>query len=272
MAERRFFCERLQAGRVSLAEAEAHHARNVLRVRVGDAVRLFDGAGTEAVARVEAIGRKGVELLVERIQPADPQGRPLPVTLAVAMPKAARQDMLIEKCTELGVQAIRPIITRRGVARPGRARLEHWRQVSIAAAKQSGRSYLPRIAEPMIFDHLLTLLGDFAMALYGSTDPQAPPLLDGLIANDMNVPRASPPSAGKGCRQDACGTAEGGSHKPAAGILMVIGPEGGLTPNEEVALIQAGAKPISLGGSVLRVETAAIAALAVVGAWLARKA
>jgi 16S rRNA (uracil1498-N3)-methyltransferase len=271
MAERRFYCECLQAGPVSLAEVEAHHARDVLRVRVGDAVRLFDGAGRDAVARVETMGRNAVGLFVERIEPADPRGQLLPVTLAVAMPKAARQDVLIEKCTELGAQAIWPIIARRSVARPGEGRLQHWRQVSIAAAGQSGRSWLPQIAEPIGLDRLPGRLRDFVLAVYGSTNAQAPMLLDCLIANDIHVPRASSPSAGQGCGQGACGTGEGGSHATAWGILMVIGPEGGWAPDEEAALIQAGAKPVSLGQNVLRVETAAIAMLAVAGAWLAQK-
>ena len=241
MSERRFFCEGLSAGVVALPADEAHHARNVVRVRVGQAVRLFDGRGNRADARVEHVGRDGVRLSVEHVEPADDVERPLPVTLAVAMPKAARQDVLIEKCTELGVRAVWPILAQRSVVRPRANRVEHWKRQAIAACKQSGRYHVPHILSPQPFAELLTVVGGFDHAVFGSTDPQADPLLDWL-----------------------------GSHPLTGNVLIVIGPEGGLTDDEQMTLRDAGASPVSLGSSILRTETAAIATLAVLAAWAQR--
>jgi len=288
MVERRFFCESLQPGRVCLSDDEAHHARNVVRVRVGDGVRLFDGRGMEATARIEAVRREAVELFVERVEPADERTRPIPVTLAVAMPKGARQDVLIEKCTELGTQAIWPILTRRSVVRPGPGRPHHWRHVSIAAAKQSRRAYLPQIIEPIPFNDLLHRIGDFNLTGYGSTDPQAPSL-PGLLSrwswafgppveDENGAPARSTailavelgsmgilPMNHHG--RDARATAHfRGSPRLPEHLLLVIGPEGGLEPDEQALLDARGARAFSLGAPVLRVETAAIAALAILGA------
>jgi 16S rRNA (uracil1498-N3)-methyltransferase len=204
---------------------------------VGDQVRLFDGRGSEATAHVVSLGRSTVELFVEAVRPADPRGKPLPVTLAVAMPKGARQDVLVEKCTELGVQAIWPIVTRLSVVRPGEGRVDHWRQVSIAAAKQARRSYLPDIATPRPFEEMRTRVKEFGVALFGSMDPAAPGLPEAL-----------------------------GGHTADESTLVVIGPEGGLDTDEEASLVEAGAKAVSLGRCVLRIETAAIVSLAIIGA------
>jgi len=241
MSERRFYCEALGEGVVALPSDEAHHARNVVRVRVGQTVRLFDGRGNSADARVEHVGRDGVRLTVERVEAASRADRPLPVTLAVAMPKAARQDVLIEKCTELGVRAIWPILTERSVVRPRANRVEHWKRLAVAACKQSGRCHVPHILSPQPFAELLTVVGGFDHAVLGSTDAQADPLLDWL-----------------------------GTHSLTGSVLIVIGPEGGLTPEEVTALRDAGAAPVVLASSTLRTETAAIATLAVLAAWVQR--
>ncbi len=239
MAERRFYCESLAKGRIALPPDEAHHARNVVRLAKGDVVRLFDGQGREASARVEAVSRDGVEVRIEQIESVDEGHRLLPITIAVAMPKAGRQDVLIEKCTELGARAIWPIITQRSVVRPRAGRVEHWKRISIAAAKQAGRSYLPHILSPQPFDDVSPLVEKFDLAVFGSTDPQGPPLLSCL-----------------------------GAKTPADNVLVLIGPEGGLTQDEQAALTKAGAIPVGLGRCVLRVDTAAITALAVLAAWI----
>lgn len=239
MSERRFYCPDLARGRISLPADEAHHARNVLRVRAGELVRLFDGRGRLADATVESVGRDGVSVTVERIERVCDVDGPLPVTLAVAMPKAARQDILVEKCIELGVRAIQPVITQRSVVRPKPGRVEHWRRVSIAAAKQSGRAFLPDIGEPVGFDGLLTSVESSDLVVFGSTSLESRPLLDCLPSQTRNVD-----------------------------VLIVIGPEGGLTAEEEQTLTSRNALAVNLGRSVLRTETAAIAALAVVAAWL----
>ncbi len=242
MSERRFYCPELSVGQVRLTDEEAHHAHHVIRLRAGDAVRLFDGRGNQADARVHAVDRHGVEVTVDRVEPPRRDERPLPVTLAVAMPKGARQDTLIEKCTELGVEALWPVLTARTVVRPRPGRHEHWRRVGIAAAKQAGRAYLPAILSPMPFEELASSLHRFDLALFGNAGPEAEPLLSHLE-----------------------------SRPPGRRYLMAIGPEGGFTSEEQAALVDAGAVPVRLGRWTLRTETAAVTALAVLGAWIERE-
>ena len=236
MSERRFYCPELAVGLLRLPEEEAHHARHVLRVRSGDEIRLFDGRGSQADARVLAIDRHGVEVSVERLEPPRRSDRPLPVTVAVAMPKGARQDTLVEKCTELGVEALWPILTARTVVRPRPGRHEHWRRVGIAAAKQAGRAYLPAILSPMPFAELVGCLHRFDLALFGDSGAEAEPLLSHLE-----------------------------SRPPGGRSLVAIGPEGGFTPEEQTALGAAGAVPVRLSRWTLRTETAAIDTTSIAG-------
>ncbi|MBN1342114.1 MAG: 16S rRNA (uracil(1498)-N(3))-methyltransferase [Phycisphaerae bacterium] len=237
MCERRFFCQSLAVGRLALPPDEARHARTVLRIRQGEPVELFDGRGGLASGTVQIVNRSTVEIRVERLGSAGPHEQPLPVTIAVAMPKGPRQDVLIEKCTELGAKAIWPVITQRSVVRPKPARATHWHKVSIAAAKQSGRLFLPEIPPPEDLPRILTRLDRFDLTLFGSTDAGTTPLLSCLD-----------------------------SWKITDDVLVLIGPEGGFTDDEQDALTRAGTRPVSLCPSVLRVETAAVAALAVLNA------
>ncbi len=241
MAERRFHCPDLNLGVLTLTEAEARHARTVLRLRVGQPVTLFDGQGRWAEAHVQSVGRDGVEVRVDRVETVSADHRPLPMTLAAAMPKAARQDVLIEKCTELGAAAIWPVLTERSVVRPKAGRVEHWKRVAISAAKQSGRLTLPQIVSPMPFEQLVADAARFDVRLFGATGDEARPLLDRLAEYE----------------------------RPGM-ILIVIGPEGGLSQTEQDALVAAGAEPVSLGPFTLRTETAAIAAVAQLAAALGR--
>ncbi len=239
--ERRFYCEQIQLGPLPLSGDESHHARNVLRVRKGDPIVLFDGEGSRAEAVIETVSRDGVSVVVKRIEEPKQEDRPLPVTVAVAMPKPPRQDALIEKCTELGAQAIWAVATHRSVLRPGVRRMDHWRRISISAAKQTGQLYLPEIPAPKTFEQVLDYFGQFDVIVFGSTESEPQPLLDCLA-----------------------------SRPPVTRALVVIGPEGGFTPEERAALTKAGALPVSLGRWTLRVETAATTALGIVAAWIDR--
>jgi 16S rRNA (uracil1498-N3)-methyltransferase len=241
MAERRFLCDHLDLGLVTLSPDEAHHARDVLRLHPGDTVELFDGRGHTGHGRVASVTRREVAVEIERINPPAARDRCVPLTLAVAFPKAARQNVLIEKCTELGVEAIWPIVTQWSVVRPGPNRLDHWRKVVVAAAKQCGRSFLPELVAPKSIHDIAEKAAEFSMVVVGSTGRDAPSLLDVATSVDGS------------CR-----------------MLVVIGPEGGLTAEEESILVSAGARPFSLGRWTLRVETAAISAVAVLSAWIAR--
>lgn len=230
MALPRFHCDPLQVGDVTLDEAEARHLSASRRLAAGDAVMLFDGAGHEARAVVQAA--KGTRA---RLSVAEVERRPrlLPqLTLAVAVPKGPRQDWLIEKCTELGVAAIVPLVTQRSVSQASEHRLDKWRRTAIEAAKQSGQSWLPDLCEPAALPELIQRFGEYERVVIAS---------------------ASATTA-------AAALGEG------ATILALVGPEGDFAPDELHQAQAAGAVSMTLGPNVLRVETAAVAIAALIHA------
>ena len=212
-------------GRAALTGDEARHLARVLRAKPGDAVTLFDGRGGAWTARVAAVGRDRVDLDVGERLPPNPPPR-ASVTIAVALPKGDRQKWLVEKLAELGVESLLPLVTTRGVAEAtdaARARLERG---VIEACKQCGRDRLMTILPPA------TLAGAIATA---GADTAI------LLADPAGAPLAEP-HAGR--------------------VLVLVGPEGGFTPEEIEAATAAGARRVALGRHVLRIETAAIAAAA----------
>lgn len=224
----------LAAGaRVRLEGAAAAHVTRVLRLGVGDAVTLFNGDGADYPARISALGRGAVAAEVGGRVAARAES-PLAVTLAQGIARGERMDLVLQKATELGVAAILPLATARSVVRlegDGRGRrLAHWRGIAIAACEQCGRARVPQVAEPV------TLAQHLAAA-----------------------PRAS-------CRLLLAPDAETTLAAAAAGadaVELLVGPEGGLEDAERDAALGAGFLACRLGPRILRSETAAIAALAV---------
>lgn len=228
MSDRFFLSTPPRGGQALLEGDEARHCSRVLRAKVGDAVRVFDGRGGEWQARIGAISRDTVSLdvgapLPARVRPA------MRLTLAVALPKGERQKWLVEKVTELDVDRLVPLVTARGVAEATdavRARLERG---AIEACKQCGRNTLPEIEAP-------ATLGELA-----ARHPMAPLLL----AHPGGVP----------LRSQAIALDD----REIRELVAAIGPEGGFTPEEVESATAAGFRPVSLGTSILRIETAAIA-------------
>jgi 16S rRNA (uracil1498-N3)-methyltransferase len=219
-----------QAGEVSLEDAPAHHLARVLRLREGDALTVFDGRGGEWDA--EFLGKRRVRLRsfsdVERESP-------LRVTLVQGVSSGERMDYTVQKAVELGIAAIQPLITKRGIVKlegkRAEARVEHWRRVVIAACEQSGRN---RIAE-------IRPLEEFSVFIRDLSDPAPKLLLSGQ---------------GRSIREMKVDTA----------AIIAAGPEAGFAPEEQSALERAGFVKASLGPRVLRTETAALAALAALNA------
>lgn len=208
----------------------------MLRCGVGDPVVLFDGRGGEAGATITAVERDGVSVEVSRVVHRTFDRR-IRLTLAVAMPRRNRQSFLFEKCTELGTWSIWPMVCARSVVKPKPEGIDKWRRTAIEAAKQSERCWLPKIEPPQSFSDTLEKVSEFDTSIVTDTDTSFEPLSDCLLARgDM------------------------------ANLLVWIGPEGGLAPEEIEAARCAGAVGARLGPGVLRVETAAItvAALAAV--------
>jgi 16S rRNA (uracil1498-N3)-methyltransferase len=225
MSERFFLAAAPRDGHAILAGDEARHLARVLRAKVGDEVRLFDGSGAEWPARVARIGRDEVLLDVATALPhIGSAGSTL--TLAVALPKGDRQKWMVEKLTELGVARLVPLVTARGVAEAtdsARARLERG---VIEACKQCGRNTLMEIGAAATLESLATPL---------------PPGTLRLIAHPGGMPL------------------DAASVPPQDAVVAVVGPEGGFALEEIAVAERHGFKPVSLGPHILRIETAALA-------------
>ncbi|MFL6665178.1 MAG: 16S rRNA (uracil(1498)-N(3))-methyltransferase [Rhizobacter sp.] len=226
----------------ALPPSQSRHAQ-VLRLQPGDPLTLFNGCGGEWVARVVQMSRTAVTVQVEATVDADRE-LPRAITLALGMPANERMDAFIEKATELGAAAIQPLVCERSVLRlageRAARRLEHWRGIAVAAAEQCGRTRVPRV-EPV------ASLRTWLEAGAGSTAPAAP----GSTAQRLLLsPRAA--TAWSSAMADA-----------AQGALVVLsGPEGGLTAAEEDAVLGCGFVAVSLGRRILRADTAPLAVLA----------
>jgi len=235
MGRPRFFHHAaLGSGELELDAAEARHAVGARRLREGDVVVLFDGAGREADAELIALSSRRVLVRVGAVRDV-PRAAARELTLAVSLPSPARQDTLVEKCTELGVTAIRPIRVERSVADASAGRIERWHRISVAAAKQSEQAWLPELHEPAAIGDVLDLAGKFELVLLADPSSEAWPL----------------PTVLERRRQ-------------ARTVLAFIGPEGGFTEQVHALLVCRGAQPCRLTPTILRVETAAIALASVV--------
>lgn len=211
-------------GEYVLNPQESHHAVNVLRLREGDAVVVFDGQGRHAVAEVVKADRDGVGVAVAAVE--TDAHLPLALTLATAIPKGKRWQALVEKCTELGVDCIIPLLAERSVGR-GEGDAERWRRWSVEAAKQCRRSLLPEITEPLGFEEVLVLAkSDKAVLVYA--DPGG----EGPLAFQESL-------------------------REAKRAVVMIGPEGGFSDGELALLRREGARALRLSPFILRIETAA---------------
>jgi 16S rRNA (uracil1498-N3)-methyltransferase len=210
----------------AVSEAQAHYLANVMRLGVGDTLRLFNGVDGEWEAGVEGISRKRVELAVRR-QTRAPEPEP-DCWLCFALLKRQKTDLVVEKATELGVSVIQPIITARTQA--DHVNLERLRAIAIEAAEQCERLVVPEIRAPMPVGKLM----------------QSWPARRLYVADERRTARVLQPAPG--------------APEPAA---LMIGPEGGFTETELEGIARTPlVTRVSLGRRILRAETAAIAGLA----------
>jgi len=217
---------------VTLPEAVTRHI-HVLRLAVGDDVCLFDGSGHEFRARLNAINKRDATAsLADATQP-DTEAR-YAITLAQGIAGGDKMDWLIEKAIELGVHAIAPLQTERGVVRlsgeRAAKRVQHWQALVQAACEQCGRARLPEILPA-----------------------QALPAWLATLADEGGLRLALLPEAESSARELRPGD---------AGALLAVGPEGGLGERDIALLQEAGFHGLRLGPRILRTETAGLAALA----------
>jgi 16S rRNA (uracil1498-N3)-methyltransferase len=223
---------------IDLPPGPARHVQ-VRRAQPGDPLLLFDGQGGEWTAQVLEMGRQQVSVQVGRHDPVSREA-PVAVTLAMGMPANDRMDWLVEKATELGVHTLQPLVTERSVLRLAGERADrkqaHWQGIAIAAAEQSGRTRVPRVAPVQALAAWLSSLVPAGAA----------------PCSDMAVRWVLSPLA----------ASKAAARPPSGPVLALSGPEGGLSP-DELALAQAhGFLPLQLGPRVLRADTAPLALLA----------
>jgi 16S rRNA (uracil1498-N3)-methyltransferase len=226
-------------GRVALTGSAARHLTRVLRLRPGQALTLFNGGGGEYAATLEAVHGGRVAVTVGEARPIERES-PLILTLAQGVSRGERMDLVVQKATELGASIIVPLLTERSVvqlsAPQSKRKLEHWRAIAIAACEQSGRNRLPLLVSPLPLPDYLRSCDPVRLA---GAEGAARLLLSPAASSRLDaVPRRTP------------------------SVTVLIGPEGGLTDSEEQAAVAAGFTPVRLGPRVLRTETAAIAAIA----------
>lgn len=230
----------LAAGIVlALPDGPAHHARDVLRLGQGAVVTLLNGLGGEYAARLAEVNKKEViaEVLGFSQRESEP---PYPITVVQSLATGDKMDWVVEKAVELGAAAIAPIAAARSVLKLDAARaakrLAHWQAIAQTACEQCGRNRIPQIAPVASFDAWLETARS-APGLKLMLSPVHPQAFTAL----------SPPA-------------------PGTPIMLLIGPEAGLSDAEETAAQAAGFTPILLGPRVMRTETAALAALAAIHA------
>jgi 16S rRNA (uracil1498-N3)-methyltransferase len=227
-----------QGTRLALSETDLHHLARVLRLEPGDRVMVAGVDGREAEATLSVVTHDAVtaDLDAPVVRPARPH-----VSLAAGIARRERMEFAIQKSTELGVAEVLPVATARTVVRldeeQGGNRGRRWRRIAQEAAKQSQRTDVPIVRDPLAFSELLAELGRFDVVL---------------------VPweEAGSEGLGIGAALDAAGAT------PETSVLVVIGPEGGLEEDEVAALEAAGGAIVTLGDTVLRTETASVVAVA----------
>jgi len=219
---------------VDLASDEARHLRDVLRLSEGDPAFVFDGDGREYECEVSEIRRDSARLkIIAEVSPARPEST-LKLTLAVALLKGEKFDLVVQKSTELGVTAVVPVMTKLADVRlkdrsDTNRRVARWQRIAFEAAKQSGRALVPRVSAP----------AEFSVVLEGRIESDV-----GLMFSERLGQPLDQAIAGGGDTQS---------------ISALVGSEGGWTDEELRQADDSGWKIVTLGGRTLRAETAAIA-------------
>ncbi len=234
----RLFCDfPLVVGtNIDLPKETSRHIQ-VLRLSEGNEIVLFNGKGGEYTARITSLERTktGVEILFRHEREVE---LPYEITLAQALPEAGKMDWIIEKAVELGASRIQPLAAQRSVVRlnadRAEKRLARWQGIVTAASEQCGRNTLMEISEPAAFNTFIEHSKERLRVMF--------------------TPRASETLSGWAKKRT-----------PQA-ITIMIGPEGGFSPEEEELAIQNGVIPLSMGSRILRTETAGIAAISAINA------
>lgn len=223
-----------------LSGEEHHHLSRVVRIKSQEKVWLFDGLGMSYMARVEEIGPEKTRLVVlKTIAAEEPRVK---IVLGQAVLKAKKMEMILQKTTELGISEFLPVVTERTIVKiqqKERQRQDRWQRIIREAAKQSRRTVFPTIQTPSSLSEVVSRRNDERMLFF--SEHQGTPLKDILLFK-------SPQS----------------EDKIPASVIILIGPEGGWTHEEEKIMLSHEYEAVSLGQAVLRAETTAVSAVAMI--------
>ena len=239
MTRRRFYAPRIafapDSDTITLSADEARHARDVLRLLRGDEVFVFDGEGREYRCEIADISSRSMALnVVEKTEPAKPESS-LDLTLAVALLKGEKFDLVAHKATELGVTKLVPLITTRADVRirepqDAARKVERWQRIALEAAKQCGRARLMEVNAPTTFDEFFRSITNVHLKL----------MFTERDGGSLNVGFETRPDLKT--------------------VFAMVGSEGGWTDEEITQARESGWQLVTLGGRTLRAETAAIVA------------
>ncbi|MET4618371.1 16S rRNA (uracil1498-N3)-methyltransferase [Stenotrophomonas sp. 2619] len=223
---------------LSLPEEAANHLVRVMRLREGDGCVLFNGDGHDYSATLVVVGKRDAQVRIDAAL-AVANESPLHITLLQGIARGEKMDLILQKATELGVNAIVPVNAERTEVKLDAARAEkrlaHWNSVVVSACGQSGRARVPRVAAPQALLDAARQVPAEALKL----------TLDPLGEHRLSTLQPAP-----------------------GGVVIAIGPEGGWSPRDRQALAEAGFQGLQLGPRILRTETAGLAAIAAVQARL----
>lgn len=222
----RFFTKNINENTAVIEGEDVSHISRVLRMTEGEELTLCDGEGNDYTCKITEITKKSItcEVLSKIKNQSEPECR---VTLFQALPKGAKMEYIIQKCVEIGVCEIVPMMTRRVIGKPS-DKGERWNKVSEEAAKQSGRGIIPKVLPPVSFKEALEQMKNCDLAVMPYECEQETHLLDVL--------RGKTPKT----------------------VGIMIGPEGGFDPDEVAAVQKEGIKTVTLGKRILRTETAGL--------------
>lgn len=224
---------------IVLTGAAAHQIRNVLRMKSGDSIIVLDNSGDEYTVLLTEIDKQRVvgEVIGRQKSEAEPK---IQITLYQSLLAREKFEWVLQKCTEAGVSGFVPVVTERSIVRWPETltprKMSRWRSIITEAAEQSGRGRIPMLESSVYFSDALAGLGGFDLCLVGSLQPNGLSLREILRTGETEIIR----------------------------IALFIGPEGGFTEKEIADACGRGAKTFSLGKRILRTETAAVVASALI--------
>jgi len=238
----RFFIrkDQLHFPRAILTGEEHHHLKAVVRIQLEEEVWLFDEDGMSYLARVDELSKDKTQLyILKKVTRKKPLSR---ITLAQAFIKPSKMDLIVQKATELGVMSFIPVVTSRTLVK-----MEHykdkkqtrWKRIALEAAKQCGRNILPEIQSPLTLDNFLKKAGETKKLYLNHKEDR---YFRDVLVKFSNKETSCPPDS----------------------VVVLIGPEGGWTVDEEIDILGHDFEAVNLGSNTLRSETAAIAATAMI--------